>query len=220
MEASPLDTLVSVPLHLLFLRVLDCAGVSPRAVSKVDLLHSGVPQSKAPRSPSTNVCLHVLDCTSQVKFKCPRKGSLSREPLRGSALPSLPPASSQPPCFSLCRNLHSFLSPDDLHRAPFPFLFSYQLEGSGSGKCPVVNSRLVPTGQCTQKVGGNESPPISPTPSWESEIESCPKMVEVIQKQLGNLQVGSPDGISGKEPSCQCRRRNRCRFDSWIGKIS
>lgn len=69
MEASPLHTLVSIPLDLLFLTVLDCAGVSPRTVPKVDLLHSGVPQSKAPRSPSTNVCLHVLDCTSQVKFK-------------------------------------------------------------------------------------------------------------------------------------------------------
>ena len=73
----------------------------------------------------------------------------------------------------------------------------------------MVTSRLVPTGQLTQKVGGNESPPISPTQSWESEIESCPKMVEVIQKQLGNLQVGSLDGISSKEPSCQRRGRNR-----------
>ena len=26
-------------------------------------------------------------------------------------------------------------------------------------------------------------------------------------------------GTSGKEPICQCRRRKRCRFDPWIGKI-
>ena len=26
-------------------------------------------------------------------------------------------------------------------------------------------------------------------------------------------------GASGKEPSCQCRRRKRCRFDTWVGMI-
>ena len=30
---------------------------------------------------------------------------------------------------------------------------------------------------------------------------------------------GSPGGSSGKEPTCQCRRRKRCRFDPWVGKI-
>jgi len=29
-----------------------------------------------------------------------------------------------------------------------------------------------------------------------------------------------PGGASGKEPSCQHRRRKRCRLDPWIGKIS
>ena len=29
-----------------------------------------------------------------------------------------------------------------------------------------------------------------------------------------------PGGTSGKEPACQCRRRKRCAFDSWVGKIS
>ena len=27
------------------------------------------------------------------------------------------------------------------------------------------------------------------------------------------------DGSSGKEPSCQCRRRKKCGFDPWVGKI-
>ena len=27
-------------------------------------------------------------------------------------------------------------------------------------------------------------------------------------------------GASGKEPSCQCRRHKRCRFNFWVGKIS
>ena len=30
---------------------------------------------------------------------------------------------------------------------------------------------------------------------------------------------GSPDGSSGKEPACQCRRHKRRGFCSWIGKI-
>ena len=26
-------------------------------------------------------------------------------------------------------------------------------------------------------------------------------------------------GANGKEPTCQCRRNNRCGFDPWVGKI-
>ena len=31
---------------------------------------------------------------------------------------------------------------------------------------------------------------------------------------------GFPGGTSGKEPNCQCRRRQRPRFDPWVGKIT
>ena len=31
--------------------------------------------------------------------------------------------------------------------------------------------------------------------------------------------MGFPGGTDGKEPTCQCRRHKRCRFDSWVGKI-
>ena len=30
--------------------------------------------------------------------------------------------------------------------------------------------------------------------------------------------VGFPDGISGKQPTCQCRRLKRPGFDSWVGR--
>ena len=30
---------------------------------------------------------------------------------------------------------------------------------------------------------------------------------------------GFPGGSAGKEPICQCRRRKRCRFDPFVGKI-
>jgi len=28
-----------------------------------------------------------------------------------------------------------------------------------------------------------------------------------------------PGATSGKEPTCQCRRHKRCRFDPWVRKI-
>ena len=31
--------------------------------------------------------------------------------------------------------------------------------------------------------------------------------------------MGFPGGISGKEPTCQCRRQERCRFNPWVWKI-
>ena len=34
------------------------------------------------------------------------------------------------------------------------------------------------------------------------------------------IQEELPSGASGKEPSCQCRRCKRCRFNPWVGKIS
>ena len=30
---------------------------------------------------------------------------------------------------------------------------------------------------------------------------------------------GTPDGSSGKEHTCQCKRYKRCSFDPWVGKI-
>ena len=30
---------------------------------------------------------------------------------------------------------------------------------------------------------------------------------------------GFPGGASGKEPACQCRRRKKCGFGPWVGKI-
>ena len=42
-------------------------------------------------------------------------------------------------------------------------------------------------------------------------------------KQIRNIytlyKLGFPDGTSGKEPACQCRRHKRLRFDPWVRKI-
>ena len=32
--------------------------------------------------------------------------------------------------------------------------------------------------------------------------------------------VGFPGGVSGKEPACQCRRRKRRGFESWVGRAA
>ena len=33
------------------------------------------------------------------------------------------------------------------------------------------------------------------------------------------VRWGFPGGTSGKEPTCQCRRHKRSRFDPWVRKI-
>ena len=33
------------------------------------------------------------------------------------------------------------------------------------------------------------------------------------------LRVGFPGGVTGKEPTCQCRRHKRHRFNPWARKI-
>ena len=33
------------------------------------------------------------------------------------------------------------------------------------------------------------------------------------------VSPGFPDGASGKEPTCQCRRPKRCRLDPWVREI-
>ena len=35
-----------------------------------------------------------------------------------------------------------------------------------------------------------------------------------------SITKGLATGASGKEPVCQCRRHQRCRFNPWVGKIS
>ena len=35
----------------------------------------------------------------------------------------------------------------------------------------------------------------------------------------GGEGLGFPDGASGKESTCRCRRHKRCGFHSWVGKI-
>ena len=40
----------------------------------------------------------------------------------------------------------------------------------------------------------------------------------MVYSFLGTIAV-FPGGTSGKEPTCQCRKHRRCRFDPWVRKI-
>ena len=58
--------------------------------------------------------------------------------------------------------------------------------------------------------------------SWK--MESCHKFPQLLTEELPYLRplavcLDFSAGGSGKEPACQCRRHQRCRFDSWVGKI-
>ena len=52
------------------------------------------------------------------------------------------------------------------------------------------------------------------TPTWLPLLDLPPLTLRAPQ-----LQEGFPGGTSGKEPTCQCRRCKRHRFDPWVRKI-
>ena len=55
----------------------------------------------------------------------------------------------------------------------------------------------------------------TPTETSDRQGESS----SVSSFMLSIRALGFPDGASGKEPACQCRRYRRCGFDPWVGKM-
>ena len=56
---------------------------------------------------------------------------------------------------------------------------------------------------------------------WESCTSCCFSML-LIEKIFEKLQLATwdfPDGASGKEPTCQCRRHKKLRFNPWVRRI-
>ena len=60
---------------------------------------------------------------------------------------------------------------------------------------------------CGKWRGVDRAPLITPSQFWE------PRLLRATLSTLFLGVVGFPAGASGKEPACQCRRHNRCRFD-------
>ena len=42
--------------------------------------------------------------------------------------------------------------------------------------------------------------------------------IKPLNKTALSIWLGFSTATSGKEPACQCRRLNRCRFDPWARK--
>ena len=73
------------------------------------------------------------------------------------------------------------------------------------------------TDLCPQRSGGHQ---------WALGRESrdcicslCGLNTCELNDEYLSCRLGFPGGASGKEPACQCRRHERCRFDPWVGKI-
>ena len=62
---------------------------------------------------------------------------------------------------------------------------------------------------------------------WKSQLEDDHDFqqfnwkADVVEAWIGMMCEDQrlPSGTSGKEHTCQCRRRKRCEFDPWVGKI-
>ena len=56
--------------------------------------------------------------------------------------------------------------------------------------------------------------------AWQATVHGVTKLEGshfLIWKHY-KATMGFPGGASGKEPSCQCRRHKRCRFNPWVRK--
>ena len=60
---------------------------------------------------------------------------------------------------------------------------------------------------------------VCPTPNSDTKSLNCSPPKQNWDKNLGSINLGFPDGASGKEHACQCRRHKRCGFDPSVGKI-
>ena len=50
-------------------------------------------------------------------------------------------------------------------------------------------------------------------------VKKKKKLEKAILKKDNKTVVSFPDGASGIEPACQCRRHKRHRFHPWVRKI-
>jgi len=52
--------------------------------------------------------------------------------------------------------------------------------------------------------------------AWWATVHGVSKSWTQLSDFTCTFFQGFPDGASGKESSCQCRRHKRCRFYSWV----
>ena len=94
--------------------------------------------------------------------------------------------------------------------------------------CSVMSDSLWPHESQHASLSITVSIPKSP-PCWASRLPLCPNPIPLVFEEwwadLPGLYSRLPratyftHSTSGKEPASQCRRRKRCGFDPWVGKI-
>ena len=58
--------------------------------------------------------------------------------------------------------------------------------------------------------------------SWNYNLWGNTELLHIAhfnRNYIFQLELGFPGGSSGKELTCQCKRRKRCGFHPWVGKI-
>ena len=71
-----------------------------------------------------------------------------------------------------------------------------------------------------ERVAEAEAGPSCDYPHHTSPLGFFPFSKKKKKKIDGGRGCGFPEGASGKESACQYRRRKRCGFRPWVGKIS
>ena len=54
---------------------------------------------------------------------------------------------------------------------------------------------------------------------WLAPVAPDKWPLSILVNPSSHKSKGFPDGASGKEHACHCRRHERLRLDSWVGKI-
>ena len=60
--------------------------------------------------------------------------------------------------------------------------------------------------------------PLGPVASLWGKLSKSFSLLVVFERGSGSWK-GFPGGTSSKEPTCQCRKHQRCGFDPWVGTI-
>ena len=75
----------------------------------------------------------------------------------------------------------------------------------------IIDSMYMGLGGLWELVMGREA--------WHAAVHGVTKSQTRLSDGTELMHHGLPGGASDKEPTCQCRRRQRHRFDAWVRKI-
>ena len=109
-------------------------------------------------------------------------------------------------------------------RAPFPDPSQeLSLKPGASPRPPLPQKKSLCASRWDQPERCSATVQVSPAPDAGLGLSPC-KLGSELQNisalgQFSGRGPGIPRGTSGKEPSCQCRRCQRCAFNPGVGKL-